>query len=81
MESGQPRGQIILPPSVKRFLVDESVRYTGDKIASKKENDMVCKLIYGHLNRTVEVTKKDFKFLEPGVYLNDILILFYLRFL
>ena len=42
---------------------------------------MVCKLIYGHLNRSVEVTKKDFKFLEPGVYLNDILILFYLRFL
>ena len=42
---------------------------------------MVCKLAYGPLNRTVEVTKKDFKFLEPGTYLNDILILFYLRFL
>ena len=55
--------------------------YRGDKLEEIKENDMVCKLVYGHLNRSVEVTKKDFKFLEPGVYLNDILILFYLRFL
>ena len=42
---------------------------------------MLCKLVYGSLNRSVEVSKKDFKFLEPGVYLNDILILFYLRWL
>ena len=59
----------------------EDTTYTGDKLYELRENDMVCKLVYGQLNRSVEVSKKDFKFLEPGVYLNDILILFYLRFL
>lgn len=42
---------------------------------------MICKLLYGPLGRSVEVTKKDFQVLEPEVYLNDIMILFYLRFL
>ena len=62
-------------------MKDESVRFTGYKLAAMRENDLVCKLVYGPLNRSVEITKKDFKFLEPGVYLNDNLILFYLRFL
>ena len=67
---------------MKAFIHDyKPNNYHGDKINALKDNEMVCKLIYGHLNRTVEVTKKDYKFLEPGVYLNDILILFYLRFL
>ena len=71
-----------LPANIKNFIHDyKTVNYHGTKINSLKDNEMVCKLIYGHLNRSVEVTKKDFKFLEPGVYLNDILILFYLRFL
>jgi len=71
-----------LPPIVKQFIADRSsINFTGNKLSELRENDMVCKLVYGHLNRSVEVSKKDFKFLEPGVYLNDILILFYLRFL
>lgn len=75
------RAKVELPPSKREFIADCSVRYRGNKLEAIKENDMVCKLVYGHLNRTVEITKKDFKFLEPGVYLNDILVLFYLRFL
>ena len=66
---------------MRRFIRDIGVKYHGKKLENIKENDMVCKLVYGNLNRTVEITKKDFKFLEPGVYLNDILVLFYLRFL
>lgn len=66
---------------MRRFIREIGVKYHGKKLENIKENDMVCKLVYGNLNRTVEITKKDFKFLEPGVYLNDILVLFYLRFL
>ena len=63
------------------FIHEKSINFHGSKLGEIKENDMVCRLEYGHLKRSVEVTKKDFRFLEPGVYLNDILILFYLRFL
>lgn len=76
-----PKPPVPLPPKVKEFIAEPSVHYRGDKLAEIEENDMVCKLVYGHLNRVVQVNKKDFQFLKPGVYLNDILILFHLRFL
>ena len=71
-----------LPEHIKNFLVYGKQTFChGSKLLKSKDNDLVCKLLFGPLNRSVEVTKKDFQVLEPGVYLNDIMILFYLRFL
>ena len=53
----------------------------GFKLGAITQDFEMCKMIYGPLNRSVEVTKKDFLVLNPRQYLNDVMILYFLRFL
>ena len=71
------------PPSLSKERTDELKRFVREgafkwstKLSLMSEGEIVCKLIYGPLKRTVEVTKKDFEQLletplvAKGVMLN-----------
>lgn len=64
----------LLPPKVKKISA-------GFNLATIAQDHEMCKMIYGPLNRSVEITKKDFLVLNPRQYLNDVMILYFLRFL
>ena len=55
----------------------------GHKYLKMKEDEMLYELFYqeGKKKNSVKILISDFNRLEPSVYLNDTLILFFLKFL
>lgn len=53
----------------------------GYIINSLRDNSSLCKIQYknGTRSQLIELLVSDFKRLDPNVYLNDTLILFYLK--
>ena len=50
------------------------------KIEKMDEHSHVCKLTYGARQRTADISKNEFRVLEPSQYLNDKIIMFQLMF-
>lgn len=69
------------PPQPQNSTPTRSTRIRAHKLAALQPQSIIAKMSYGDLGRSVEISKKDFCFLDPSVYLNDTLILFYLRFI